>query len=262
MDVQRLALTGPATPVVDRVSSNPVQGSAPLDVTWSGTLVYVEEKMRTPRTLLWLNRAGLTQPFGAASPDDFAFPRFSPDGTRLAVARTVDGNLDVWVYDIGRDTCHADPRLAHSPVWSVGISYSRRKVQARNFSGCGRMAGKPSGGGDSGTHRPVFVLSRRETLAFVKSDPKQVGRLDAALEDVDSDHQTREAQPLVTPFNEGGQCCRWAVAGVSVGQSGRCGYRPAVAGPGKWQISGGGALNIVWSEGTGIFYGRIKGSCS
>ena len=69
----------------------------------------------------------------AAATAEYASPRFSPDGTRLALSMTVDGNVDVWVYDIGRDTMSrltstpgldyfagVEPQTAHT-------SYSRRR---------------------------------------------------------------------------------------------------------------------------------------
>src|SRR4029450_393850 len=92
MDAQKLALTGPAAPVVEQIASDPFVGFAPLDLTQTGTLVYVRRAMRRPTPLLWLNRAGLTQPFGAAATGDFGAPRFSPDGTRLAGNRRGGGN--------------------------------------------------------------------------------------------------------------------------------------------------------------------------
>ena len=60
--------------------------------------------VQAPRTrLIWLGRDGVTRPI---SPElrDFASPRLSPDGRRLAVLITEAGKRDIWIYDLDTGT--------------------------------------------------------------------------------------------------------------------------------------------------------------
>ena len=244
MDVRRLALTGPATPVVDRVSSNPLQGSAPLDVTWSGTLVYVRSKMATPATLLWLDRAGLTQPFFraalmlpppppvlTAAVGDLS-PRFSPDGTRLALSMMVDGNLDVWVYR--HRARHYVTLDVHAWLGSfAGVEPQRQTNRIRVGERSRAEELVLDAGGWRGRSRPadgepaltgtVFVLAGRETAGVHRrGSSNDLGPLDAPLgRRGQRPPETREARATTRHSVQrvgATDLPRWEVAGVSVGR--------------------------------------------
>jgi Tol biopolymer transport system component len=52
---------------------------------------------------------------------EWSNPRFSPDGRRLALDITTNGNTDVWVYDWERDQMLRltnDPAEERRPVWT------------------------------------------------------------------------------------------------------------------------------------------------
>ena len=70
--------------------------------------------------LSWMTQAGGLSPLRSV-PTSFAFPRFSPDGRRLAMTISDGRESDIWVYDWERETMTrvtTDPGLELSPVWN------------------------------------------------------------------------------------------------------------------------------------------------
>jgi dipeptidyl aminopeptidase/acylaminoacyl peptidase len=119
MDEKRLALTGPPVAVIEQWAVNADIGNAQMDVSRSGTLVYVRGE--TGKTILtWLDGTGRTEPLRAPPAEYDGSVRFAPDGKRLAESLTERGNDDLRVYDWERDT---RTRLTFTgldgvPVWS------------------------------------------------------------------------------------------------------------------------------------------------
>ena len=74
-------------------------------------------------------------------------PDLSPDGRRVAVNRTVQGNTDIWLLDGSRTTRFTfDPALDRFPVWSPDGS---RIVFDSNRKGPRNLYIKPSSGAGS-----------------------------------------------------------------------------------------------------------------
>jgi serine/threonine protein kinase len=90
-DPIRLELRGSPFRVVEGVAYNRTAGSAELDVSRTGVLLYRRAlKVR----LDWLESSGSTRPL-LPEPGDYRAPALSSDGTRIAF--TLDS--DLWVYD-------------------------------------------------------------------------------------------------------------------------------------------------------------------
>lgn len=119
-DLDRLALTGEPQPVIDDINNAEDLGGD-FGFSQTGTFVYVSEKGKLQRSIFWLDSAGTTRPLLPA-PGLYGFPRFSPDGKRLAFTAGDDQNHeDIWVRDLGRDTASRVTRLPGqnvSPVWT------------------------------------------------------------------------------------------------------------------------------------------------
>jgi eukaryotic-like serine/threonine-protein kinase len=102
-DLDRLAVTGPALPVVDSVAMNPTDGAAAFDVSENGTLAYLPVSSYVEETdVVLVDRRGNAQ-LALPSADRYNHPRLSPDGGRIAVdIRSANSLGDVWVFQVGR----------------------------------------------------------------------------------------------------------------------------------------------------------------
>ena len=134
-DLATLAVTGPAVPVVPGVMSSTTSGSAQVEVSHTGTLVYLpggESASAAP--LDWLTRDGKTTPL-RATPANWSGVQIAPDGRRLAFSLADAANVDVWTYDAARDALTRltfDPGVDRNPVWTPD---GRRLVYGSSRSG-------------------------------------------------------------------------------------------------------------------------------
>ncbi len=102
-DLDRLAVTGAALPVVDSVAMNPTDGAAAFDVSENGTLAYLPVSSYVKETeLVLVDRRGNESRALPAS-DRYDHPRLSPERGRIAVdIRSANSLGDVWVFQVGR----------------------------------------------------------------------------------------------------------------------------------------------------------------
>ena len=71
-------------------------------------------------TLVWVDMQGNEESLEAL-PDDYAFPRISPDGTKVALNVGFEGNEDIFIWDITRkilDRLTFNEGNDISPVWT------------------------------------------------------------------------------------------------------------------------------------------------
>jgi Tol biopolymer transport system component len=117
-DAARLAVTGPAVPILEGIANDVSTGAALFDVSATGALVYASGSPKFDlRRLVRINRFG--KPETILEAVQYLSPRVSPDGRRIAMFIEAS-NAQVCVYDIGRA---AVSRAAwspddHSPNWS------------------------------------------------------------------------------------------------------------------------------------------------
>jgi serine/threonine protein kinase/Tol biopolymer transport system component len=89
----------------------------------SGTLVYVPEAAVSSvpkRTLMWVDREGNETPINAP-PNLYGLPHISPDGTKVALAATIEENRDIWIWDLVRENLMRltfDEAIDAQPLWS------------------------------------------------------------------------------------------------------------------------------------------------
>ena len=82
-------------------------------------LVTYRTGARGQRQLTWFDRSGLAGGTVGDRDATFARPRVSRDGRRVAVARTVQGNTDVWLLDgVRASRLTFDAAVDSYPVWS------------------------------------------------------------------------------------------------------------------------------------------------
>jgi serine/threonine-protein kinase len=123
-DLQRLELVGGPLPVVEGVrSSMSVSGSMQFAVSDTGTLVYVAGRvgaLSDARDLALADRSGTVERLRLPA-REYANPRVSPDGTRVAVGIDDGNTSDIWIYELSgaspirRLTFGGRNRL---PIWS------------------------------------------------------------------------------------------------------------------------------------------------
>ena len=133
-DIDRLEVTGQPAPAVEGVTSHAGYAGAQFAHSDRGALVYVPGgSVGAELTVQWMDRAGKQQPLRAVL-GDYGFPRFSPDGQRLALDMRERGQRDVWVYEWERDGLHRltfDHVEDIAPVWTPDghrIAFASRRA--------------------------------------------------------------------------------------------------------------------------------------
>jgi serine/threonine protein kinase len=101
-DLDRLALTGTPSAISDRVPSD-AQYRAGLSVSAAGPIVFRAGSASDVRQFIWFDRTGKELgKLGDPDPGRPLSPSMSPDGKQIAVHRSVDGNVDIWLMDTTR----------------------------------------------------------------------------------------------------------------------------------------------------------------
>lgn len=117
-DLQRLAVTGQPTIVVQGVKGVEQNGAAHFSFSAEGTLVYAPGGEQ----LGWIDRQGRWAPMSEKRRPSFRIPYLSPDDRRIAVLSTNSfRSYDIWIYEIGPDfltRLTREGRRLGNPVWS------------------------------------------------------------------------------------------------------------------------------------------------
>ena len=187
-DLTRLETVGQAVPALEGVAANPASGGAQLAVSSEGTLVYVPGTAATAaRPIDWLTRDGKTAVLRAANAD-WANPRFSPDGQKLAVDISDGKQRDIWVYEWARDTLTQltfDPGEDAYPVWTpdgrrLVFASDRAKAGTANLywvnaDGTGEVTRLTDSPDDQ---RPVVMAPERQIPRLPRHSPRHRQRPD------------------------------------------------------------------------------------
>jgi eukaryotic-like serine/threonine-protein kinase len=156
-DVDRRSLGDPI-PVARRVGSDENLFVGAFSVSMTGLLAH-RVTIAGERQLVWVTRTGTrVSTVGLQDENNLLNPALSPDGKRVAVQRTIDGNADTWVLDddsVTRVTLH--PKNDNAPVWSPD---GRRLIFRSNRSGAFDLYEKLATG--PGTEQPVLTNSQNK----------------------------------------------------------------------------------------------------
>jgi Tol biopolymer transport system component len=273
-DLNRLEARGTPTPLLEDVAADAPNGGGQYDVARNGTLVYLSGQSRNASwPVAWMDSTGKTQPLLAA-PGQYYFPRFSPDGKRLALAVGPFAVGDIQVYDWQRDTM---TRLTFTqrnlePVWTPDGKHIVFRWQHPGGNSIRWI--RADGAGETqllldskGEMRPYSISPDGQRLAFAEVEV-DTGRPDLwtlPLDVSDPDHP-KPGKPelfLRTQFGEGWPAFspdgRWIAYASFESGRGEVYVRPfpgaAASGSGKWQISTGGGTRPIWSrDGRELFY--------
>jgi Tol biopolymer transport system component len=117
-DERGLRVTGSHVPVVDEIVVGPGGGAAKAGASKSGSLIYL--KGRSPTQVIVADAKGSFRPLMSDS-SDFGFPRFSPDGKRVALSHMTSTRTDVWIYTVASGTLQrltTEGTLNDRPEWT------------------------------------------------------------------------------------------------------------------------------------------------
>jgi serine/threonine-protein kinase len=127
-DADRLEVRGAPVPMLEPVAqalsgahSSDVPGAGQFAVAATGTLAWVPAPVAQMRdaVLVTVDRRGHVSPLAAPVRTYSPSVRLSPDGRRLAVVTQTITEVDLWVYDLGREawTLLAGDGEAIWPMW-------------------------------------------------------------------------------------------------------------------------------------------------
>lgn len=169
-DPDRLEVHGTPAPVLEDVAYNAAWGSAEVDFSRTGTLVYRSSKAGDGLvTVPWLDESGNTSPL-LPVPGNYLSPALSPDGNRVAF--TLGG--DVWEYDLKRAVM---VRLTFgggygNPLWTADGQYVVFRAAGGIFWIHAGGAGRPEPLIQSNNRQlPWSFTPDGKRLAFVEIDP-------------------------------------------------------------------------------------------
>ena len=264
LDVQRAEMVGTPEKLADNVAYSSHLGRAGFAVSRSGTVAY-----RTGgfvKQLAWFDRTGkLLGKAGEPDPGSLVSATVSPDGSRIALDRMVQGNRDIWMMDSSRGSLARvsdNPQEDGTPVWSPDgerLAYESMvngtfALHVRSLSGSGRDAQLQT----AALHQWPLDWSRDgRYLLYIESPNYLKGDL-FALPMTGAD---RKPIPIATtPFAEvGGSFSpdgRWVAY-----QTDRSGRPEIVVQPfpdpsrGVTQVSVGGGASVRWSrDGRALFF--------
>ena len=101
-DAARGALSGDPIPIAPAVGSSVATNRSAFSVSTTGLLAYRTGVTGRSR-LVWMDRGGtVVRALGPPDENQLVYPEPSPDGQRVAVQRTVQGNMDIWQVDAAR----------------------------------------------------------------------------------------------------------------------------------------------------------------
>jgi serine/threonine-protein kinase len=266
-DTDRLEVRGTPTPLVQDVAGDTSLGGGQLDISETGTLVYLAGKEATSKwPIAWLDSSGRTEPL-MDTPGAYYYPRISPDGRRLAFAVSGKGQ-DLFVYDLDRKVTARltfDGRSA-LPVWSPDGKHIAYRSAAGGFGLWwvrSDGAGEPERLLQSQNNVVASSLSpdgRR--LAYMEVDPEtsfDIWTLPLDLSDPDHPKPGKPESFLRTPFSESGLNFspdgRWIAYSSNESGTQEIYVRPFPGPGGKWQISARVRSYAFWTkDGHSLFY--------
>ena len=261
-DPGRQALTGDAVPVLENVMQFNTTGAAQYSLSATGTLVYLAGRVADVRsTLVWVSRDGREQPLPAV-PQNYIFPRVSPDGRTLAV-QIIDQEEQTWVYDVVGDRLRRltfEGSVNNIPVWAPD---GKRIAFSSNRTGVASNVFWTLADGSGGTERlttsehvnfPNSFSADGQLLAYVEVTPEtgsdiwvlpMASRKPAPF--LRAAHE--ETAPALSPDG------RWMA--YASNESGRreIFVMPYPGPGGKWQVSTDGGHEPRWNpRGGELFY--------
>lgn len=269
-DLKRQEITGAAAPVFESVAYSETSGGAEFSFSETGLFAYVPGKgFAAGSSIQWMDASGQLKPL-RSTPMSYRFPRFSPDGTRLAV-NVAEPSIDIWVYDWLRDTFTRltfGPGRNEAPVWTPD---GQRLAFASDRDGGPENIYWQRADGTGPVQRlteskneqiPWSWTPHGEALLFVEVSEGQ--KTDIWKLPVEGNERSgwKPGKPEVllnSPFVEYAPAVspdgRWLAYASNESGKFQVYVTPFPSGSGKWPVSSSGGQYPVWSpNGKDLFY--------
>jgi Tol biopolymer transport system component len=264
-DLNSMEVKGGPIPMVEGVMGNGRESA----VSGSGTLVYVSATGSTAinrRAFVWVGREGKEEPLAAQPNAYYDYFKISPDGTRIALTIIVDGNYDLWIWDLARKTMTRltfDNAFDGLPIWTPdshriifeSFREGRESIFWKAADGSGKVE-KLASVQDRNIY-PWSVSSDGKTLFLGESGGEsgydigmlsmEGGRTPKLL----LQEKYGEDEPQISPDGrwiayESDESGRWEIYVRSF---------PDVESGGRWQVSASGGEFPLWApNGKELFY--------
>ena len=264
-DLDRLETVGDPVPVQEGVLTKPL-GAADYSVSANGSLVYVSGGAGGLFSLVWVDRQGREEPFPSLEPGDYAHPRLSPAGDRLAVELTGADGRDIWVYDLAREVFTQltfETADDTHPVWTPDgqriVFASRRDDGPGLFSVAADGSGTVERLTEGGIGRQPYSWSADgETLVLTEGEPDAISILPM---EGDSQVEPLLQTPFPTEYPRVSPDGRWIAYTGNEPIGDRVYVRPFPdVDAGRWPISAGIGDDPVWGPDNEIFYTASGGA--
>jgi Tol biopolymer transport system component len=270
LDLANAALTGEPVTLAERVTTDGNANRSAVSVAATGLVAYRTDGSRE-RQLTWFDRSGTARGTVGDPDGTLLNPCVSPDGRRVVVERTVQGNTDLWLLDGTRTSRFTfDPAGDARPSWSPD---GTRIVFRSLRSGAGDLYQKLANGTGVeerlvGSDRPLTPNSWSRDgrfLVYMIADPQT--NLDLWV--VPMEGEPTPSVFLNTPFretygvfspdgrwvayqsDESGRMEVYVRPFVAPGATGT----PAAAAAGQWQVSTAGGIMPTWQpDGRELYY--------
>jgi len=258
-DARKKKLTGAPVQLVSDVAINNTSGLARASLAANGTLFYQSGTQLSQ--VMTVGADGVAHVL-LAEPREYAFPRLSPDGRRLAIAVGSSDRRDVWLFDLSSQTMTrltSDGTSNDRPEWSPD---GKRVVYRSEHGTRTAIWWRPADLSAEGTALiggPTVDVFEGVMSPDMKSVVYQLDTSGADIyyrglagdttPHVVSNTKALEVMPRLSPDG------RWVA--FSTDESGReeVVVQPFPGPGGRVQVSAGGGTEPVWSrDGKRLFY--------
>jgi eukaryotic-like serine/threonine-protein kinase len=262
-DLDRLEVVGMTVRVLDDVLSDTNYGFSQFDVARNGTLAYRSGRVEGLRTVQWLDTDGTTKAL-LAEPALYQFPRFSPDGNRIAVVVTGGPSSVIWIHDWLRGsktrlTPAADVNTY--PLWTPdGESLVFRSVSGISWARADGSS-KPEPLTNTKTvQSPTSFTPDGKRLVFIEPHTGGADIRTVKIENASGQLRAGDAElflqtPSSNPFPALSPDGRWLAYASAESGIYEVYVQPFPNKGTKWMISNNGGTMPVWSRnGHELFY--------